>query len=137
MLQKKRHTSGKAVTMVWVAGGVQNLKLKKNRIVHKFVLNILIYFTYRFAKIIFSSCTECSLSTLTALTTVFPVPEPFHWIKILYLLYPQNILIILMIGYISKTFLWAMSSGNFAYTTLAFSKKVKMNNMLQMIDSLI
>lgn len=55
------YTWGKAVTIVCVAGGVQN----------------------KFAKTIFSSSTEWSFNTLTALTTVFPVPvHKESWINL-------------------------------------------------------
>lgn len=48
-----KQTNGNAVVIVWAAIGVVN----------------------RFDRIILSSATRCSLSTLTALITVLPVPK--------------------------------------------------------------
>jgi len=137
MLQKyQRESSNNGLSRRWSTEAIH-----KNKLVKNFVLDNLIFTTYRFAKIIFSSCTECSLSTLTALTTVFPVPV-LHSISIIYLSYLISEIsylsfILLMIGYISKTFLCAMSSGNFAYTTLAFCLKVKIHIVLKNVNDTI
>ena len=78
MLKKyQRESSNNGLSRRWSTEAIH-----KNELVNNLVLDNLIFTTYRFAKIIFSSCTECSLSTLTALTTVFPVPV-LHSISII------------------------------------------------------